>query len=77
MILLQSAHCGRSGFDRNHAVEARRQPPRKQAHAGKKIPRQRTAESRSNTLHQTIHQPAIHLKKCAVIHAIIETRGAI
>ena len=52
-------------------------PPRKQPDAGKKIPGQRALVARSYPVDKRIHQPAIHLEECAVIHAIIETRRAI
>jgi hypothetical protein len=50
---------------------------RKQSHAGKKIPGQCAVRICRDALDQRIDKPAIHLKKRALIHAIIHSGSPI
>ena len=54
-----------------------RQLPRKQSDAGKQIPGQLAGVISDNTVNESVNQPAIHLKECAVIDAVVEAGGVV
>src|SRR5208337_2821190 len=68
---------GGSGLDGDHSLKALREPPSKEAHAREKVPGQRPAVAGGDPLNESVHQPAVHLKKCALVHAVVEIGVAI
>ncbi len=69
--------CGGRELNGDNAGKALRELAGEEADAGEEVPGERTAVARCNAFDESIHQPAVHLEKCAMVYAIVEAGGAI
>src|ERR1035438_9164621 len=73
----ERSRCRWGRLDGHYTIKPLCELPGEEADAGKEVPGESALMASYNPLNQSVHQPAVDLKKCSMIHAIVEAGSAI